>query len=140
VLAGAPAVDYVDAAGLIRIREEGAFVPVIHAGALTSFAGALFEKVGVGNRAARTVAQSRVGATPRGYVSHGFLRIPFYVAAIRDGRVKTAQEVRLEREAPAALVCDGGWGLGQVLARDLMERLIVKARPLGVACGTLRQA
>src|SRR5262245_2273668 len=68
------------------------------------------------------------------------MRIPFYVAAIRDGRVRPANGLTIVRETPAALVCDGGWGLGQVLARDLMERLIVKARPLGVACGTLRQA
>src|SRR5262245_65504282 len=68
------------------------------------------------------------------------MRIPFYVAAIRDGRVKPGQPLKIERETPAALACDGGWGLGQVLARDLMDRLIVKARALGIACGTLRQA
>jgi len=123
-----------------EIAIEGAFVPVINAAALTTFAGALFEKVGVGNREARIVSQSLIGANLRGYDSHGVMRIPFYVAAIRDGRVMPAHGLTIVRETPAALVCDGGWGLGQVLARDLMERLIVKARPLGVACGTLRQA
>jgi uncharacterized oxidoreductase len=86
------------------------------------------------------VARSLIGANLRGFDSHGVMRIPFYVAAIRDGRVKPGQALRIERETPAALVCDGGWGLGQVLARDLMERLIAKARIMGVACGTLRQA
>src|SRR6185369_17854468 len=32
------------------------------------------------------------------------------------------------------------WGLGQVLSRELIERLIAKAQNTGVACGTLRQA
>jgi uncharacterized oxidoreductase len=115
-------------------------VPVINADSLTGFATALFEKIGVASREARIVARSLIGANLRGYDSHGVMRIPFYVAAIRDGRVRPGQALRVERETAAALVCDGGWGLGQVLARDLMERLLVKARTLGVACGTLRQA
>jgi uncharacterized oxidoreductase len=115
-------------------------VPVIKSDSLSDFASALFENVGVGNREARIVAQSLIGANLRGYDSHGVMRIPFYVAAIREGRVKPAHGLRVVHETPAALVCDGGWGLGQVLARDLMERLVAKARPLGVACGTLRQA
>jgi uncharacterized oxidoreductase len=68
------------------------------------------------------------------------MRIPFYVAAIRDGRVKPEQSLRVERETPVCLACDGGWGLGQVLARDLMLRLVERARQYGVACGTLRRA
>lgn len=115
-------------------------MPVIHAAPLTDFASLLFETAGVGQREARIVARSLVGANLRGYDSHGVMRIPFYIRAIREGRVKSAQALRVERETPAVLVCDGGWGLGQVLARDLMERLIVKARTVGVACGTLRQA
>lgn len=115
-------------------------MPVISAENLTRFAASLFEKVGVGKREAGIVAGCLIGANLRGYDSHGVMRIPFYVAAIRDGRVKPAQALRVERETPATLVCDGGWGLGQVLSRNLMERLIAKARVLGVACGTLRQA
>jgi uncharacterized oxidoreductase len=115
-------------------------VPIINADSLTAFAAALFEKISVGKREARIVAHSLIGANLRGYDSHGVMRIPFYAAAIRDGRVKPGQALRIERETAAALVCDGGWGLGQVLARDLMERLIAKARSVGVACGTLRQA
>jgi uncharacterized oxidoreductase len=115
-------------------------VPVITAESLTDFAARLFETAGVGSREARIVSRSLVGANLRGYDSHGVMRIPFYIAAIRDGRVKPAQTLRIERETPSALTCDGGWGLGQVLARDLMERLIAKAHVTGVACGTLRQA
>ncbi|HEY3968249.1 MAG TPA: Ldh family oxidoreductase [Planctomycetaceae bacterium] len=115
-------------------------MPVISANNLAGFAAALFEKVSVRRREAEICARSLVGANLRGYDSHGVMRIPFYVAAIRDGRVKPQQSLQIVHETPAALVCDGGWGLGQVLSRDLMERLIVKARGLGVACGTLRQA
>lgn len=115
-------------------------MPIIPAAALTEFARSLFVAAGVGAREAEIVAQSLVGANLRGYDSHGVMRIPFYVAAIRDGRVRPGQELRVERETPAVLACDGGWGLGQVLSRDLVLRLVDKARAVGVACGTLRQA
>lgn len=115
-------------------------MPVISADALSGFTAALLAKVGVGPREAQICARSLVGANLRGYDSHGVMRIPFYIAAIRDGRVNPQQSLQVVHETPAALVCDGGWGLGQVLSRDLMERLIAKAQVLGVACGTLRQA
>jgi uncharacterized oxidoreductase len=41
-------------------------------------------------------------------------------------------------ETPAVLVADGGWGLGQVQAHRLVERLVPKARQVGVAAGTLK--
>ena len=115
-------------------------MPVIPVEGLTRFARSLFEAAGVGAREAEIVARSLVGANLRGYDSHGVMRIPFYVAAIRDRRVRPGQALRVERETPALLVCDGGWGLGQVLSRDLVLRLVAKARTVGVACGTLRQA
>ncbi len=88
-------------------------MPVISAETLTAFAAALFEKAGVGGRQAQIVAQSLIGANLRGYDSHGVMRIPFYISAIRDGRVKPAQSLRIERETPAALICDGGWDWGR---------------------------
>jgi uncharacterized oxidoreductase len=42
------------------------------------------------------------------------------------------------RETPAVLVADGGWGLGQVQAHRLLQRLLPKARQAGLAAGTLR--
>lgn len=115
-------------------------MPAIAAKTLTDFAAALFQAAGVAASESLTLANSLIGANLRGYDSHGVMRIPFYIAAIKDGRVKPGSKLTVERETPAALVCDGGWGLGQVICRDLVERLISKARSTGVACGTLRQA
>jgi hydroxycarboxylate dehydrogenase B len=107
---------------------------------LTGFAESLFIAAGLDRHEACIVAESLVGANLRGYDSHGVMRIPFYVAAIKEGRVRPGQPLIVERETPAALVCNGNWGLGQVLSRALIERLIAKALVTGVACGTLRQA
>lgn len=115
-------------------------MPVIPAETLTRFTESLFLAAGVSAQEAQTLATSLVGANLRGYDSHGVMRVPFYISAMKDGRVRPGTSLQVERETPALLVCDAQWGLGQVLARELVERLIAKALQVGVAAGTLRQA
>lgn len=115
-------------------------VPVLSVRDLTDFSTRLFQAVGVRQPDAELVSQSLVGANLRGYDSHGVMRIPFYIGAIKDKRVDPTATLTIERETPAVLVCDGGWGMGQVLCHDLLSRLSAKAKTLGVATGTLRRA
>ena len=115
-------------------------MPVIKPADLVDFTHRLFIAAGVSEHESRLLADSLVGANLRGYDSHGVMRVPFYIAAMKDGRVRPGTPLKIERETPAALVCDGAWGIGQVLAHELVERLIAKAAVLGVAVGTLRQA
>ena len=44
----------------------------------------------------------------------------------------------IERETPVVLGCDGQWGLGQVQAHRLLDRMLPKARAAGLAAGTIR--
>lgn len=120
--------------------EELQFVPVLSEEHLTRFARALLSAGGASDRDADVVAESLVQANLRGHDSHGVMRIPFYVGAVKQERVRAGQTLRIERETPSAVVADGGWGFGQVLSRDLMQKLIEKARVTGIACGTLRAA
>ncbi len=115
-------------------------MPLISAADLTTFSTNLLKAAGVPAPAAHIVSHSLVGANLRGYDSHGVMRLPFYIGAIKSGEVQPAAELVVERETPAALVCDGGWGLGQVLSHQLMTRLIAKAEVTGIACGALRRA
>lgn len=115
-------------------------MPVLPVDRLTSFTERLFLAAGVAPQESRTLAASLVGANLRGYDSHGVMRIPFYIAAMKDGRVRPGTPLKIEKETPALLVCDGAWGIGQVLAHELVDRLITKAATVGVAAGTLRQA
>ncbi|MCY2962236.1 MAG: Ldh family oxidoreductase [Planctomycetota bacterium] len=115
-------------------------MPVLPADKLTDLTERLFVAAGVTSHESRILSAGLVGANLRGYDSHGVMRIPFYIAAMQDGRVRPGTPLKIEKETPALLVCDGAWGLGQVLAHDLVERLIAKASEVGVAAGTLRQA
>jgi uncharacterized oxidoreductase len=110
----------------------------IRAAELTEFATKLFSAVGVPDDDATTVARSLVGSNLRGHDSHGVMRIPQYVGFLERGEYKTNVPLLVMHETPALIACDAQWGLGQVQAHRLLERLIPKAQTLGIAAGTLR--
>src|SRR5262249_24678087 len=98
----------------------------------------LFEASGVPADEAAVVARSLVDANLCGHDSHGLIRIPQYLQAVAEGLRKPGAPFTVVKETPALLVVDGGWGFGQVQAHRLLERLVPKARRVGVAAGTLK--
>jgi len=115
-------------------------LPILTRDALLDFSAALLKAGGATDEEAQVVGRSLVEANLRGHDSHGVMRIPFYVKVVEEGRLHPGTQLTIVHEAPSALVCDGGWGFGQVLSRDLTKRLIKKADETGIACGTLRQS
>lgn len=115
-------------------------MPVLHDADLTRFASSLFRAAGVSPAEADLVALSLVQSNLRGHDSHGVMRIPFYIGKILDGTLDSKAQLIVEKESPSSLVCDGGWGLGQVLSQDMMRRLIAKCQNSAIVCGTLRRA
>jgi uncharacterized oxidoreductase len=114
-------------------------MPTISTPNLLHWATELLRSGGLGADNAPLVADSLVQANLRGHDSHGVMRIPFYVAKVKDGSVDPGARLSVIQESAAIIVADGGWGLGQVLVRDLMQRLINKAQMTGIACGTLKR-
>src|SRR5262249_41520360 len=119
--------------------EESLPVPTLTADALLAFARSLFTAGGVPADEADVVARSLVDANLAGHDSHGVIRMVQYLGAIAGGRLKPGAAFTVAKETPAVLVVDGGWGLGQVQAHRLLQRLTAKARQAGLAAGTLRQ-
>lgn len=113
-------------------------MPTMTATKLAGFAIDLLEAVGVGRDEAAIVGNSLVGANLRGHDSHGMMRLPQYIDFIERGHYRHGVELRVESETPAAVACDGQWGLGQVQAHRLLDLLIPKARAVGVAVATAR--
>ena len=113
-------------------------MPSFSAGALTGFAASLFRDAGVPEGEAGTVARSLVGANLRGHDSHGVMRIPQYVGFLEKGEYRTGVPLAVEHETPAVVVCDGGWGFGQVQAHRLLDKILPKAKTLGLAAGAAR--
>jgi uncharacterized oxidoreductase len=113
-------------------------MPTFSAQVLTTLAQSLFEAVAVPPEDAMIVARSLVDANLCGHDSHGVMRAPQYVDSIRKGTSKPGVQFTILNETPAILAVDANWGLGQVQAYRLLERLLPKAKTLGIAAGTLR--
>jgi hydroxycarboxylate dehydrogenase B len=114
-------------------------VPTLSQDRLVAFARDLFQAGGVAAAEAAIVARSLVDANLAGHDSHGVIRIPQYLKAIEDGHLKTGVPLTVLNQTPAVLACDGNWGLGQVQAHRLLQKLEPMAKAAGVAAGTLCQ-
>ncbi len=115
-------------------------MPTVAAADLLAFARALFEAAGLPPDEAATVAGSLVDANLCGHDSHGVIRAVQYLQFLGEGRLKPGVPLRVLRESPAVLAADGQWGLGQVQAHRLLERLFPKARAVGLCSGTMKQS
>lgn len=115
-------------------------MPVLQREALVEFARSLLSAGGADEHEARTVADSLVESNLRGHDSHGVMRIPFYLARVKEGVLKAGGRLQVVHETQSAVVGDGNWGFGQVVARELTERLIEKASQTGCVAGTLRRS
>jgi uncharacterized oxidoreductase len=113
-------------------------VPTFSASVLQAFAEDLFKNAGVPGDEAKRVSTSLVAANLAGHDSHGLIRIPQYLEAIGDGRLKPGATFTVVKETAAVMVVDGGQGLGHVQAHRLLDRLIPRAQALGLAAGTLK--
>lgn len=114
-------------------------MPTFRAPELLDFARRLFVAAGVPDDDAATVARSLVDANLCGHDSHGMIRVTQYVGFLREGHSVATAALDVLKETPAMLATDGNWGLGQVQAYRLLNRLLSKARAVGIAGGTLRR-
>lgn len=119
---------------------RGATLPTLRDADLARFSSELFRACGVSEPDAKIVADSLVESNLRGHDSHGVMRIPFYIGKVQDGTLNPNARLVIEKESASSLACDGGWGFGQVLAQDLMSRLIEKCKTSAIVCGTIRRA
>ena len=112
----------------------------IQAEALRGIARRIFAAAGSSSGEAEKVAARLVEANLTGHDSHGVIRIHQYVTAVQGGWLHPNTSVEVISETGAVIALDGGFGFGQVVAEQAMERAIVKARSHGVALMTLRNS
>src|SRR2546427_3040748 len=85
------------------------------------------------------IATLLVRASLRGHDSHGVIRIPHYVRAIKAGEVNPNPSITIETETPTIAQIDGDKGFGQVVARRGITLAIDKARAQGLSAVTLKR-
>lgn len=108
-------------------------MPLFPPDRLASATKAVFFAAGVPDGNARLVAEALVDANLVGHDAHGVMRIPMYLAAIRNAEVDPKAEPRVIRESEVSALVDGGWGLGLVTAIRATEVAIRLARANGLA-------
>jgi len=99
----------------------------------------IFLKCGTPPEDAAWIATLLVRANLRGHESHGVIRIPHYVRAVKAGEVNPTPRIRVEAETPTIARIDGDRGFGQVVARRGIAVAVDKARAQGLAAVTLRR-
>jgi len=113
-------------------------LPVYSAEQLRTLGTSIFAGLGVPEEDAELVADLLVEGNLTGFDSHGMIRLPIYCRGIKIGAVKPGAEIRILEETPSTAVIDGGWNLGQVVARYAMKVCIEKARNSVVGLVTVR--
>ncbi len=93
----------------------------------------IFEAVGSPPDIARRVTTALVDANLCGHDSHGVIRIPTYVDAVREGHVVPDARPSIIRQTAVTALVDGHWTFGQVSAAYATEVAIEKAKQSGVS-------
>jgi len=97
----------------------------------------LFVSLRIPEPNAQIVADHLVDAEVAGVRSHGIMRVPQYVQALREGKIVPDAKLTVVRETGATRVLDGHGGFGQVMARQAADSAMELARTYGIGAVTL---
>lgn len=115
-------------------------MPTLDHSRLAAATDALLRAMGSDPAEASTVSAHLIEANLRGHDSHGVGMIPHYVRNWQAGVLHLNQHLQLVRDDGAFLVGDGQGGHGQVVARELADLAVDRARETGVAIAGLTYA
>jgi len=105
---------------------------------LKKFATDVFTAAGMPPDDAENEAEVLVWANLRGVDSHGVTRISRYVKNIDEGIMNPRPEIKILKETPATIFVDADQSLGAVVTTFAMNRVIEKAKKLGIGWGLIR--
>jgi L-2-hydroxycarboxylate dehydrogenase (NAD+) len=94
---------------------------------------ALLKKLGATDDEANATAEVLAEGDVRGFASHGIMRLPYILRALKRGKIIAKAHVKVVKETPATALIDGGHGLGHHVATRAMKLAIKKAKKQGIA-------
>jgi ureidoglycolate dehydrogenase (NAD+) len=106
---------------------------------LQAFTRDVFVKLGMPPKDAQIEAEVLIWANLRGVDSHGVLRIPSYMRSVENGHMNPRPDIRVTRETPATLLIDCDHAFGPVVTVFAMDKVIEKARQVGIGWAVLRE-
>lgn len=113
-------------------------MPTFKPEALRQLGYQIFQAAGCSAADTHAVVDHLVDSNRFGHDSHGVIRYPEYVRAMREGRFNPQAKPTIVSDHPCAAVVDADGALGQVGGTFAMNLAMEKARQHGVATVTLR--
>ncbi len=110
----------------------------VDARSLLDLVRAIFEACEMRAGDAHLLADSLVDADLGGVHSHGVLRVPEYVRKLTVDGVDPNGNPRVVKDEGACLVVDGGNSMGQIGTAFAMQRVIARARDIGIGAAGIR--
>lgn len=107
-------------------------MPIFTADYLKRISKEMFLAAGIPAEDAELVADSLVTSNLMGMDSHGVIRVIQYLDLIAEGKIAPGARLEIVTDAPAMAVARGGWGIGQVIARQAATLAVEKARQCGI--------
>jgi ureidoglycolate dehydrogenase (NAD+) len=105
---------------------------------LKEFVKKIFIQAGMPTEDAETEADALIWANLRGVDSHGVQQMAWYVEAIAMHHIKVKPDIRIVKETPATLYIEADHALGPVVTIFAMDRVIEKAREIGIGWALIR--
>jgi uncharacterized oxidoreductase len=100
---------------------------------LRALGAKLFQAAGCDPSEAKTVANALVDASLAGHDSHGVVRFSQYLTALARGEIQPNKRASVVHDSGSLAIFDGGFGFGQVVGRQVVERGIDLAKQTGAA-------
>jgi LDH2 family malate/lactate/ureidoglycolate dehydrogenase len=100
----------------------------------------IFTRLDVPAEDAGIVAHHLVEADLRGVHSHGVIRVPTYVTALKAGKINPKPRLEVVEDHGGQVVMDGDHGLGQLTAFRANELAIERGKEHGMAAVALRNS
>lgn len=113
---------------------------IVDALELQSVCSQLYQKVGVAESDANTVAELQVLMDLRGVHSHATRAVPRYVRGIINGDINPTPELKVLEDNSASTLLDGDRGLGHLVSVRAMNIAIEKAKAASIGVAIVRNS
>lgn len=102
-------------------------MPTLAADELREVTTTAFRRVHVPEQDARLIADLLVQANLAGHDSHGVVRIPSYIEAVKNGQIRPGTEIKISEETSTSACLRGGDNFGQVVLKRGTEQALEKS-------------
>ena len=113
---------------------------IINATALQNVCSQLYQKVGVAESDADTIAEMQVLMDLRGVHSHATRAVPGYVRGVISGSINPNPNLQTLEDNPASVLLDGDRGLGHLVGIRAMNIAIEKAKSASMGVAVVRNS